>query len=340
VERKWVTEQVRGEKDGVLFIPGAESSNGLLVFRSDNIAWPPDEKVPALLEKLNQGGGVGIICHPEKRTDWNLPTFPAMEIYNTHADAEDHPGDADVLRKLTAVDALLLVNAFKQYPQEAFAALFDPPAGLLRAWDGLTATRPVTGIAGNDSHANTGIVAQVQNGKISLKSPLGQEFSSLDQKSVPPFLFGRASYKPGETLLDLRLDPYDVSLGYVSTHLLAKQVNEADLFEALLKGRAYVAFDWIADPSGFSFTAEAKGVQAAMGEEVPPGATLRVRTSLGGKIRLLRGGAEVAKAQGRELAYEATEAGVYRVEVSLPVAGQDRPWIYSNPIYVRAPAPN
>ena len=54
-----------------------------------------------------------------------------------------------------------------------------------------------------------------------------------------------------------------------------------------------------------------------------------------GIIRLIRNGQEITRAQGRDLTFETKEPGVYRAEVILMVAGQPRPWIYSNPIYVK-----
>ena len=52
-----------------------------------------------MLEKLNAGRGVGFICYPGKRTGWNLPPFPGMEIYNTHGDAETKQANLGVFSK-------------------------------------------------------------------------------------------------------------------------------------------------------------------------------------------------------------------------------------------------
>ena len=40
--------------------------------------------------------------------------------------------------------------------------------------------------------------------------------------------------------------------------------------------------------------------------------------------------------EGRELLHPVDRPGVYRIEVSLRVVDRWRPWIFSNPIYVRA----
>jgi hypothetical protein len=76
-----------------------------------------------------------------------------------------------------------------------------------------------------------------------------------------------------------------------------------------------------------------------MGDEVEPRPGLRLVTelSLPARIRVLRDGAEVASAQRADrLEHAAEQPGVYRVEAWVEIGGEPRPWIYSNPIYVRA----
>ena len=63
--------------------------------------------------------------------------------------------------------------------------------------------------------------------------------------------------------------------------------------------------------------------------------TLRVRTPLACRIRLLRNGSEIAAAAGTLLDLEVEERGVYRVEAVRNSHGRERTWIVSNPIYLR-----
>jgi hypothetical protein len=49
----------------------------------------------------------------------------------------------------------------------------------------------------------------------------------------------------------------------------------------------------------------------------------------------LKDGKEAARSFGNALHHTPEGAGVYRVEGWLKVDGEDRVWIYSNPIYVR-----
>ena len=54
-----------------------------------------------------------------------------------------------------------------------------------------------------------------------------------------------------------------------------------------------------------------------------------------GKIRLIKDGELFREEVGRELTCGIDETGLYRVEVYLWRAFKYRPWIFSNPIYVR-----
>src|SRR4029434_10757136 len=40
---------------------------------------------------------------------------------------------------------------------------------------------------------------------------------------------------------------------------------------------------------------------------------------------------------GTNLVYKAEQPGAYRLEAWLEVDGEDRPWIYSNPVYLQTP---
>ena len=53
------------------------------------------------------------------------------------------------------------------------------------------------------------------------------------------------------------------------------------------------------------------------------------------KVRELIGdGKEIARSEGRTLSYTVAAPGVYRLEASLPLAGELRPWIYTGAILV------
>ena len=71
------------------------------------------------------------------------------------------------------------------------------------------------------------------------------------------------------------------------------------MWEALQAGRAYVAFDWIADPTGFVFRADRGDDTWPMGSEVPFAADLRLRAEapLEGTFKLVRDGEVILRAR-------------------------------------------
>jgi len=344
-ERKWASEGLRGEKDGVLFIPGAELSDGLLIWRGEKAEWTPDMKAGDVLEKLNRGDGVGFIAHPEQRKDekdWELPPFAGMEIYNSHADAADNDYESLLtsLRGQSPARLLSFLNTLKKYPRESYAAIFDEQTATLQRWDALNVRalegkRRVVGIAGNDAHQNVGLSIESGDEGLIVKDALGRVVSNLAARDLPLLFLGRLV--PGATVLSHTFDPYEVSFGYVSTHLLAEEASEKALFDALLRGRAYVAFDWLGDPSGFRYFAAAGKKEIPMGGDVrvKDRPVLTVRPNAPCQIRLLRNGQEVQRVDGPELTFEAREPGVYRAEAWVALGESPRPWVYTNPIYVK-----
>jgi hypothetical protein len=74
-----------------------------------------------------------------------------------------------------------------------------------------------------------------------------------------------------------------------------------------------------------------------MGDEAKfaPGARLVARFPVPCHIRLLSGGQSIAERRGEQLEAEVKAPGVYRVEGWLEVDGEERPWLFTNPIYVR-----
>ena len=139
--------------------------------------------------------------------------------------------------------------------------------------------------------------------------------------------------KPGDVVARLDFDPYHRSFRNVSTHILAPKLDEPSIRDALRNGHAYVSHDWICDPTGFRFEHSTVG----MGDEVKfaPGSKLVAEFPIDCRIRLLRGGKIIAELSGHRLEHAVDEAGVYRVEGRVVLDGEERPWIYSNPIYVR-----
>jgi hypothetical protein len=179
-------------------------------------------------------------------------------------------------------------------------ALDHPPARNVEAWQALCRRRRVVAIGGLDAH---------QIGK-----------------RVGP-------------VVPLRLMAYRRSFRFIRTHVLCTEAptgglehDREQVYGALREGRCYIAVDAIASARGFRFEAD----DLPMGAEAPADRrTLRVRTPLPARLRLLRDGEEIAAVEGTSLDREVEEPGVYRTEALRHAHGRERTWILSNPVYMR-----
>jgi len=333
----------RGLRDGVLFIPGSEAY-GFLIHPEESIVEYMGADAGTLLRQVNRGAGMAFLSHVEERVDHSMDGLTGMEIYNRHADALD---DGDSMRALVAwiVDpdqSKALARAVELYPEEVFGAQFDYPALYLDKWDRETTQRRVVGVNANDCHHNqVFVVIKVDDDSVRVGTIVDDPaemrvLTIADAPRIPELV---RSHEPGDVIGRYDLDPYWVSMRNSTTHILAAALDEASIRAAVDAGRVYVAHDWLADPTGFSFyVTEGKGPAAIMGDEwtLEAGTTaeLKARFPLPATIRLIRNGEETAVVEARSLTHRLERPGVYRVEGWLEVDGEWRTWIYSNPIYI------
>jgi hypothetical protein len=325
----------RGIEQGVLLIPGAETG-GFLAYPRQSIQSKPTTKPQDFANLVRSSGGLVFISHLEERMDWEIANVTGTEIYNTHADFKTETRFLDAMR--SPLSMLNMAAAAKHYPQEVFGALLDYPADYLKRYDELCLKARLTGISANDAHHNQAYRAKIlDEGIIQLEDALGEKIARLDAETIPPLKLLTVGRKAGDVIFELDLDPYVCSFRHVSTHLLLTEVDEAHVWQALSDGRAYVAFDWMADPTGFVYQATCGDNTWPLGSDVPfqSGLHLQAEAPLAGRIRLLRDGHLVTEVVGRTLDHAADRPGNYRVEVWLRLGAEDRPWILSNPIYLR-----
>ncbi|HEY3393807.1 MAG TPA: PHP domain-containing protein [Lacipirellulaceae bacterium] len=325
----------RGFKDGVLLIPGAETG-GFLAFPRQSIQNLKTDSPQDFANVVRSTGGLVFLCHLEERMDWDIAKLNGTEIYNTHADVKDETRFLASLRSPLVM--ISLQRMVKQFPQEVFGALLDYPADYLKRYDQLCQRGPHTGVAGNDSHHNQGYRAKiVDNGNVLVEDVLGTRIALIDPKLLPPLKLLVAGKMPGDLIFELDLDPYVRSFRHVSTHLLMSEINEVEVRQALASGRVYVAFDWLADPTGFVYRADRRSESWPIGSEVTFANDLYLRADapLEGRFKLIRDGQISLEQIGPGFEFLVDKPGIYRVEVWLHVAGEDRPWILTNPIYVR-----
>ncbi len=171
-----------------------------------------------------------------------------------------------------------------------------------------------------------------------------ESYAALDADRPAPFAqWDAANEKRPRTLIAASgaaaNQPYEVTFRHAVTHILARELDQTQIRQSLRDGHAYVAHDWLADPTGFSFQAGNNLGVVDMGDSLYLVGTTRMlaRTPLEAKLRLYRNGRLIEERTASKLDFTAKEAGAYRLEAWLTVDGEDRPWIYSNPIYIKPP---
>src|SRR5688572_17195193 len=251
----------------------------------------------AIARAVRDAGGFGFAAHPfsEGSVRFRRPGMPFGDL------------DCEALHGIElwnfANDAGEQVDGFAALIRLLATpkrVLDHPPERNMRRWDELCQKRRVVAIGGLDAH----------------------QFG----KRVGP-------------VVPLRIMAYRRTFRYIRTHVLCPEPPSRELerdrelvFGALREGRCYIAVDSVAPARGFRFEAD----DVPMGGEAPAGRrTLRARTPLAARLRLLRDGRELAAAEGTSLDLEVDEPGAYRVEARRHAKGRERTWILSNPVYLR-----
>jgi hypothetical protein len=308
---------LNGLHDGVLFVGGSElvASDGGRLFVAPGAAAPAQNPpLQELVTRAKSERRLAVVGYPEEARDRGLSGFDGVEVYNLYTNT----------KRINYVT--MFFDGLWSYwgrPELLFARFYERPAENLRRWDEYNASGAsrAYAFAGNDAHANVGLALQD---------------------------------RAGRKILDFKLDPYERSFSLVRTHVLlhkgepeGETFDESNLLGALRRGSFFLSFDVFGDSTGFSFTADAdQGSEtwgAGMGDEIrlPPGGEVRLKVTLPVRARTVfyRDGQvvhEVPDSARARLA--AGQKGVYRVEVYLDQLGsllEGRPWIISNPIFVR-----
>jgi len=240
-------------------------------------------------------GGLRFICHVEERYDIDPKGFAGLEIVNRHTDA--------VLDK-TAQEYLVKAAAEPEAWKRIVAAFEAYPDEMFAA--------------GCDYH------------------PLILAKWDRDLQKQHLTAIGANDAHRNVIINGVTFDPYEVSFRNLCTHLLATNLTEAALRAALRDGHAYVSHDWLCDPTGFAFGAINNLGVFTMGDKAPLQGSTRVvgLVPLAASLKLFHNGQMIAQTNGTNLTVRARKAGTYRLEAWLEVAGEARPWIYSNPVYL------
>ncbi len=346
--RDFINDSWRGLRAGVLFIPGAEAE-GFLVYPQASIMQTPWKTRDEYISLVTQNGGNMFLSHVEERPDWPTAKLDGLEIYNHHTDIKDEGEFMAWLLKSLADPARLrmLQDALRDYPQEVMGAQQDYLAAIIAKWDRDLLTNRATGIAANDCHHNQVFTVKAVSATELEITLFPNESRRVNVTQAPQIAELLAGKQPGEQIAKLDFDPYERSMRYVSTHILTRALNEASVRQALRQGYAYVAHDWLCDATSFVFAAEQAGKLkplALQGDDLAwrpkqQDVQLRVESPLPALLKLFRNGQVIQETRGAALTYAVREAGVYRVEAWLEVDGEQRPWIYANPIRLGVSGP-
>lgn len=271
---------------------------GVLFVNGNETAAANGDRVLALPDN------VSIAAYPENFQNWNAPGLSGVEVYNVYTNTRH-------ANPITAFFDVLWSH--RAYPDLLFGLYYERPTEGLKKWDQALAHARLTATPGNDAHANIGLSLQDGTGK---------------------------------TWAGIQLDPYSTSFRLVRLHILidsSKTLDTAQLLNAIKAGHCFIGFDLFGDPSGFRFEASSSAGQTAIqGDEITlqNDTRLRIQTPVASRILLLKNGSVIMNESDESTTKEfpVTERGVYRVEVYLPQIERiigEKPWIISNPIYVR-----
>lgn len=301
---------LQGVHEGVLFLNGSEmvaKGGERLLIIPGVAAQAAPAPAPELIAKSKEAGRLVFIAYPEQAPDRErLGDYDGVEVYNLYTNTK---------RINYAALFFDCLWSCRSYPQLLFTNFYERPDENLKHWDetGANQGRRAVAIAGNDAHANVGI--------------------GLRQLT-------------GEPIFEIKLDPYERSFQIVRNHILLEKgqpLNTETLLNALGRGHTFISYDLFGDASGFRFNAESGAERRVMGDEIAlmPGGSARLSVSvpLSSRVVFFRNGQRLH--EEREMTQKelvVNEKGVYRVEVYLDQLKGflgERPWIISNPIYVR-----
>ncbi|MBA3354849.1 MAG: hypothetical protein H0U18_02690 [Pyrinomonadaceae bacterium] len=300
---------LKGVHAGVLFINGNEVSTAqadrLLVMPGSESAADTDQhSTQDVIARAKVTKATVFVAYPEEFRSWDSTNYDGVEVYNVYTNARE------INPIVMFFDGLW---SYRSYADLLFATFYERPAESLRRWDSAIATRKqgLVAVAGNDAHANVGL--------------------ALKDTS-------------GNTLLGLKLDPYERSFRLVRVHVLIPNGSILDtetLRGAIAAGHCFIGFDLFSDTSGFRFTGSNAKETRIQGEEIRLESEIRLNVTapISSRIVLLRDGNAIQSESGlTRKEFVVTVRGSYRVELylpQLPGSVSEQPWILSNPIYVK-----
>ena len=251
-----------------------------------------------MIKAIDAEGGVSIIAHPHGRY-WRWVDHRAYPWKSWDAPFTGIELWSYMWDWIKDVRYYNPVNFLPRYANpDRF--IHGPHPETIRQWDELTRHRKVVAIGGLDVHARKLV------GGLFVVFPYHQLFRTLLTYILTPEPFRRTG---------------DADL--------------ASLYYALESGHCYLSYEPLHCGHGFMFQGgNAAGETGLMGDDlryVPP-VVFEVHLPRSGEGYLIRNGVLYDQFTDQRYTRPVNDPGVYRIEVRI----DGRPWIYSNPIYLRS----
>ena len=296
-----------GYHKGILVLVGSEigsRSHHYLAYNIKNQVDDESHSPQEVIDAVNSQGGFGFLAHPFEKGMHFLQNNVAY-TWNDWS-----------VRDYTGICIWNFSSRWKENVKSFWHGIFHlalkkytlkgPSQKTLATWDRLCSERRVVAIGGSDAHASS-----IKIGFIKLK-PLS----------------------------------YRYLLNTINTHILTTSPLSGDfmtdkeiIYASLREGNCFIAHDGLCSAKGFSFSfrREKNKERIEIGQEAQfsPG-VLVIKFPGRGLTRILKDGFLIKTEYGSGLSIRIQKGGVYRVEVlqKIPIFGW-RPWIFSNPIYLR-----
>ena len=299
---------LEGWNGGILLVVGQEISprfNHYLAFGIDEEIIVDEKDMECrpqdFIDRVNALGGIGFIAHPDHAgtEKFHVKHFPWRDwTVSGYTGMGIWDFMTDWQSALKTLPGALVAYLFPAY------VLKGPRSITLKRWDQLNRKGRVAGIG------------------------------ELDNHDTPRKILG----------MTVGIFPFKKAFRFIRTHLLLDNPLQGEaeedmnaLLKALKKGRAYMAMEYFRDAKGFSVSLSDFNQEVTMGDEfsLQGEALLSVKLPEKGKIRIIQDGGVFAETIGRDITCRISQKGVYRTEVYLKTRGKYRPWIFSNPVYVR-----
>jgi len=295
----------QGYHKGILVLVGSEigaSSHHYLAFNITHQVNDESYSPQEVIDAVNRQGGFGFLAHPFEKG----MHFLQNNVAYTWRDWS--------VKGYAGICIWNFSSRWKENVRSFWHGIFHlifkkytlkgPSKKTLATWDRLCSEGRVVAIGGSDAHASS-----MKIGFIKL-TPLS----------------------------------YRYLLNTINTHILTRSPLNGDvktdkkiIYASLMEGNCFIAHDGLCSAKGFKFyfMRDQERLEMGQGSKFSTG-ELVIKLPRKGLIRIIKDGSLFKTGYGSALSIKIHERGVYRVEVlrKTPIFGL-RPWIFSNPIYLR-----